>query len=243
MTLRTLTLGLSMIATLSLAAACGDDDSGDGTTGSGNAGNTGNTGNGGSGNTGNDGGTGNQGGTGNTGGSTNFDVPSCATYCGMIEDNCEDTPQYFDGSCEAICAQFSAGLSTDPTGADVTGGTDTLACRAYHVSVAGMTEPELHCPHSGPVGEGQCSGDGKVEAFCALQNAICGTEQYATEADCVADITGVTDGGPYDATHQTDDTLACRTYHLTAAAVDSAAHCQHTGGPASLTGDSNACIN
>jgi hypothetical protein len=241
MTLRTLTLGLSMVATLSLIAACGDDETGDGTTGSGNAGNAGATG--GSGNTGNDGGTGNQGGTGNTGGGTNFDVPSCATYCSMIEDNCGDTPQYFDGSCESICAEFSAGLSTDPTGADVTGGTDTLACRAYHVSVAGMTEPELHCPHAGPVGEGQCSGEGKVEAFCALQNAICGTDQYATEADCVTDIATVTDGGPYDATHQADNTLSCRTYHLTAAAVDAATHCQHTGGPGSLTGDSSACVN
>jgi len=246
---RTLTLALSLTAVVALAAGCGDDDEGDG--GTGGTGNTGNTG--GTGNTGNTGGsTGGTGNTGNTGGSTGGGgggvtaVPSCMDYCdGLAADCGADKPQYIDlpGACEAYCAVLDEGTDAGVDGADVTGQTDTRACRAYHASAVPM-DPGLHCPHAGPAGGGQCGT--KIESFCAAQAALCtaGNRVYANEAACVTDMTdNVVEGGSYDATQTDTDTMNCRIYHLTAAAVEPDTHCEHTGGPMADSGDSAVCIN
>jgi len=249
---RSLTIALSLTAVVALAAGCGDDDGDGGTGGSGNTGNTGNTGggtgnsgnSGGSGNSGNTGGTGNTGNTGGGGGSTG--IPSCADYCDGIDTACTaDSPQYIDlpGACEAFCAVLTEGTSADVDGDDVTMQLDTRGCRAYHLSAVPMDEA-LHCPHAGPAGGGQCGN--KMESFCASQAALCtaGNRVYANEAACVTDMTdNVVEGGTYDATQTATNTMNCRIYHLTAAAVDPDMHCQHTGGPNADSGNSAACIN
>lgn len=246
---RSLTLGLSLTALVALATGCGDDDEGDGTGGSGNAGTgaTGNTGgsSGGAGNAGGSGGAGNSGNAGG-GGAGIVPPPTCAEYCGEIDTACgTDKPQYIDlpGACEAYCAVLDAGTDADVNGVDVTGQTDTLACRAYHLSAVPM-DAELHCPHAGPAGGGQCGS--KIESFCAAQAALCTDTNrvYANEDACVTDMTdNVTEGGTYDASQVDTNTLNCRIYHLTAAAALPDDHCQHTGGPNADTGDSAVCVN
>jgi len=225
----------SLAAVVALATGCGDDDGGEGSDGAGNAG-TGATGTGGSGGTGNAGGS--------AGGAGVMPPPSCMDYCeGTVAACAANKPQYIDlpGACEAYCAVLDEGTDMAADGVDVTTQTDTRACRAYHSTAVPM-DAELHCPHAGPAGGGQC-GD-KIESFCAAQAALCaaGNAVYADAAACIADMTdNVTDGGTYDATQVDSNTLNCRIYHLTASAVDPDTHCQHTGGPDADSGDSMAC--
>lgn len=250
---RLLAIGLlSGAASLAALAGCGDDDtgSGDTTSSSSSSGQGGSSTSSGSGGSGASGASGGAGGSSSSGGGQGggFAVPSCAAYCADMAVNCVDTPQYIgiDGSCEAVCAQFESGSSIDPAGADVTGGTDTLACRAYHLSVAGQTDPDAHCPHSGPGGEDVCSGGSKGEAFCRLNLALCsgGNQVYPSVDDCIADLPNIANtGGAHDATQLDANTLNCRITHLTAASVDPDVHCQHIGGPNALTGQSDACVN
>jgi hypothetical protein len=76
--------------------------------------------------------------------------PNCELYCEAVEAVCtDDNAISFPESCEASCADFPLG---DPS---ATSG-NSLACRIYHATVAGKSEPEVHCPHASPDGGGVC---------------------------------------------------------------------------------------
>lgn len=233
MMLRTTFVGALAIVAL---AACGDDTGGAGGNGDGGSGSTttttgtdasGNTTTGGDGGSGagtGDGGSGagtGDGGGGEGGGETAYD---CASYCGDVTEACtgENTQYPNEESCLAACEAFDAGAFQD-TG-------NTLGCRAYHATAA-LDQPDVHCPHAGPLGTGACSADAAspCEAFCAIAEVIC---PDAYQGDCTKSC-AVYAAGDYNAGQDTapeDDSLACRMYHLTVAAVseDSAGiHCDH----------------
>jgi hypothetical protein len=174
----------------------------------------------------------------------------CNSYCTNITANCTGAnAQYPDmAHCMGTCSKFPVGALTD------TGGQNTLGCRLYHSQNAakpGQT-PEVHCPHAGPGGAaisnaadtlaGVC-GD-PCTSFCTLEIATCGsldtpiagiTAQYQNAAACMTSCgtgtTGYSKANTYSLTAM-GDSLACRLYHVTNAAVSAGAaamHCPHTG--------------
>ena len=190
--------------------------------------------------------------------STTVDAPAavtqdCTTYCTEIQANCTGAnAQYPDPAhCMAACASFPMG-----TAADKGPGTNTLGCRIYHAGTPSMTTPATHCPHAGPGGDltsvasnGQC-GDA-CTSFCTLEIKACGVTgdaggngQYASMAACMTSCAG------FDKTHlysitSAGDSLACRLYHSTNAAIsatNATTHCPHTGPMPGPAGSMNPCL-
>lgn len=174
----------------------------------------------------------------------------CTTYCNEIETNCTGLNAQYPtlAQCTATCAKFTPGALTDTAG-------DTLGCRIYHAGAPSARTPTIHCVHAGPAGTqtnaaaGQC-GDA-CTSFCSLNLATCtgALAQYADVATCLTacntgDATATPPIPPFDkaSTYIVDTTktptvtpignsLACRIYHTTNAALDAAhamAHCGHT---------------
>jgi hypothetical protein len=157
---------------------------------------------------------------------------SCADYCETIAANCSGSDgQYFEGvddgmtACMTACAAFPAGAAADQFG-------NTLGCRSYHAGAAGQ-DPAVHCEHAGPGGAGVCGTD--CDGFCAIALEVCAAV-YADEAACLSECAQFTDDVAYNTTVIAGDSLACRLYHLTAAAVDPATHCPH------ITANSPPCM-
>ncbi len=170
----------------------------------------------------------------------------CTTYCREIETNCTGLNAQYPtmAQCMATCAKFTTpGALTDMAG-------NTLGCRIYHAGDPSRLTPTIHCIHAGPAGAqtnaaaGQC-GDACTD-FCSLNLATCtgALAQYADMATCLTACNGtgpgtgfnkmnpyIIDGTKTPAVPPTGDSLACRLYHTTNAALDAAAaalHCPHT---------------
>lgn len=153
----------------------------------------------------------------------------CATYCSTITANCtgERTQYGNDPFCQAACAAFPAGTLDDMAG-------NTLGCRIYHAGAA-QADPTVHCVHAGPGGAGACGTN--CEGFCAIaMSATACPDAWPDNAACLAACGTFDDSEPYDATDLGGNTLACRLYHATAAAVDPVTHCPH------VKGDSMPCM-
>jgi hypothetical protein len=170
----------------------------------------------------------------------------CATYCTTITTNCTGTNnQYADANhCMATCAKFTPGTQAD------TGGQNTLGCRIYHAQNAMLSGmPDVHCPHAGPAGapismatpQPAVCGDA-CTSFCTLEISICGSldapltgipAQYQNLAACTTACGNFNKSKPLvaGATNSSGDSLACRLYHTTNAAItgNAAVHCPHTG--------------
>ncbi len=207
-----------------LAIGCGDSGSG-GTGGTAGEG-AGTVGGGGSTNTGGAGGDGGAAGGGGEGGATA--AATCAGYCTTVMSACAGTPQYATQSaCEAECAAFPQGELGATSG-------NSLECRAYHAGVA-VDMPEPHCVHAGPLGSGPVAnvgcGDSPCEAFCQIAEEICGgVEGYSfTNADdCNTKCQDFTNDLDFNTSITSGESLACRMYHLSAAANNGLMpHCGH----------------
>lgn len=170
----------------------------------------------------------------------------CPTYCTEVLANCTGAnAQYPDmAHCIGTCASFTVGTSkvTDTAG-------NTLGCRIYHGGTPSMTAPATHCVHSGPGGDqinlpagtapAVCSGGDVCASFCALEVKACGTlaapiagipAQYQDAAACMTACAGFDKTHAYGTT-AAGNSLACRLYHATNAAVSATTavtHCPHT---------------
>jgi hypothetical protein len=165
--------------------------------------------------------------------------PDCPSYCSAIQTNCTGTnAQYPDmAHCTATCALFSVGTRADLVG-------NTLGCRLYHAGSPAMASPEIHCVHAGPGGDrtsaaapGTC-GDA-CTSFCAIEVGVCGTvdapisgvpAQYQNMNACISACAGFDHTHPYAVT-AIGNSLACRLYHVTNAAISqnsAVVHCTHT---------------
>jgi hypothetical protein len=176
----------------------------------------------------------------------------CPAYCTEIQTNCtEANAQYPDmAHCAATCASFAVGTSTVT---DTSG--NTLGCRIYHGGAPSMTAAATHCVHAGPGGDlitatppAFCSGGDICASFCTLEIKACGSLdaplpgnpkdatgnplfQYQNMANCM------TACAAFDKTHvystaAAGNSLACRLYHATNAAIavtpNGEMHCSHT---------------
>jgi hypothetical protein len=176
----------------------------------------------------------------------------CPAYCAEIQANCTGAnAQYPDvAHCTATCASFTVGTSkvTDTAG-------NSLGCRIYHGGDPSKTTAATHCVHAGPGGDlitaatpAFCSGGDVCASFCALEIKACGSLdaplpgnptdgnnnplfQYLNMANCMAVCATFDKTHPYS-TAATGNSLACRLYHATNAAIDvtpnGATHCSHT---------------
>jgi hypothetical protein len=143
----------------------------------------------------------------------------CSTYCNAIQGACiGGNAQYGSvATCVAACMKLPAGTTGATSG-------NSLACRATHTQLA-LTDPSTHCVHAGPSGGATCGT--ACEGFCAIAAAACPVEYPA--ASCATDCAALPSAPPYNAAITTGDTLECRLYYATLAALDPATSCVETG--------------
>lgn len=182
-------------------------------------------------------------------------------YCDTIQAACTGTNAQYPTpqQCLATAAEFTMGASAN----EMTG--DTLGCRIYHAQNAMITtDVATHCPHAGPAGNkldlamGQCSAS-PCEAFCNLATKVCGTDaapitnianRYASAAACMTACGTFSKTQAYVAPAPGGDTMACRVYHVTNAALFKSmnmagpwnTHCGHILSPAVGT-PTGVCVN
>lgn len=157
---------------------------------------------------------------------------TCDAYCGIYMQGCKDNSEYQNmQACQDQCGQWPPGALNETEG-------DTLGCRLYHVTVASMTDPDVHCPHAGPSGFGVCvDADAPACAdYCAVyfKNCTDDLNAYQDEADCMSQCAAWWPGKEGDVA---GDSVGCREYHAGAAAADAALHCPHAG-----PGGADVCV-
>jgi hypothetical protein len=117
-------------------------------------------------------------------------------------------------------------------------GGNNLECRAYHAGAAAAA-PVLHCPHAGPAGDSVCGSN--CESFCTVAINKCASQFQDNLATCTTQCNAfVNSTATYNSNSVSGDSFACRMYHLTVAATDTASattHCPH------ITPVSAACHN
>lgn len=159
---------------------------------------------------------------------------NCNAYCDESLETCRDGNEQYASfeACLNACADFPrTGTEGDRKG-------DTFQCRLYHLSVA-STDPELHCPHSGPTGAGQCVDEVTAcERYCGQVDESCqAVPQYESTEECLmvcnADIRNSTDA--------TGNTVQCRLEVLTEAPGEKTQRelCEAAGKP----GVSTVCVD
>jgi hypothetical protein len=169
-------------------------------------------------------------------------------YCDTIQATCTGANAQYPSA--AQCLGTAAGFTPGAASTETVG--DTLGCRIYHAQNAMITgDTATHCPHAGPIGgkvdaaAAQC-GATPCDDFCNLNAKICGTNavpvtgvtnRYATVAECMTACTGFAKTPAYVAPAPNGNTLACRAFHLTNAALYKSmagmealnnTHCGHT---------------
>jgi hypothetical protein len=171
----------------------------------------------------------------------------CTNYCTTIASACTGGNAQFGGSNAADATAHCMGSClTFPSSATQSG--DTLGCHLHHAMNAAMPNAAAtDCVQAGPggdvIGAGSTAGGVCGDActnFCTLVQGICtgANAVYASVTDCLSACSGFVTTARYtiDATtfpsaNPTGNTLACRLYHATNAAVSpsaAATHCQHT---------------
>ena len=162
--------------------------------------------------------------TGDTGpdDTTGGDALSCANYCAIYLDACNDFTAYAnEQDCLDNCAQW-------PIGTEVDTADDTLGCRIYHATVASSTDPEMHCPHAGPNGDATCVAEEAptCDVYCMrfFDNCTGELNTFVDMADCM-DQCG--DWYPGTEADVEGHTVGCHSYHANASAGDPEMHCPH----------------
>jgi len=148
---------------------------------------------------------------------------ACTDYCTAILANCGTGHAQYSGmdQCMASCAAFPAGNTGDTSG-------DSVACRTYH-AMAAATDPDTHCPHAGPSGDGVCGTD--CEGYCDLASTYCvGANQvYTDRAQCMSVCEATPNTVRFvdaaDATLEASDQQVCLVYHAQEGSVAPADHC------------------
>ena len=148
---------------------------------------------------------------------------ACGTYCELIGDHCDGSLAQYSGAlvCEATCGVMELGSPEDTLG-------NTVGCRTFHAVLA-AEQPDGHCRHAGPAGDGTCGAN--CENFCALALEVCtgGLAAYADADTCIAECNAYDPEPPFTSDTVDADTFACRMHHVTLAAAQPEVHCGHIG--------------
>lgn len=147
----------------------------------------------------------------------------CPEYCTLVQDVCEtELAQYTSAAiCEAVCEAMPPGNPEDQLG-------NSAACRRFQ-AIQASEAPASFCGAAGPTGDGVCGA--QCESFCGLATALCtgDNEQWPDVPACIVDCMQFPMDVDYHAAVVSGDSYACRTYHLTVAALDPGVHCPHIG--------------
>lgn len=147
----------------------------------------------------------------------------CPEYCSQIQDVCTaELSQYqSEQICLGACAGFPPGSVADQLG-------NSAGCRRFQ-AVQAAEAPDTFCGAAGPTGDGVCGA--QCESFCGLATALCTGEmaQWPDVPSCIADCMQFPMDVEYNSSVINGDSYACRTYHLTVAALDPVVHCPHIG--------------
>ena len=147
------------------------------------------------------------------------EAPTCSEYCNLVMVTCTAELAVYESvaECEAVCAALPPGTTGDRT-------ENTVGCRKYH-SYSSAADPNTHCAHTGPGGDGHCGLDGSVstgncDSYCILLGAACPAELQAMggEDGCKASCKSL-DGALADSKYAvtpvpSGDNLQCRFYQL-----------------------------
>ncbi len=156
-------------------------------------------------------------------------APECDDYCRVAQSACTGALSVYesDAQCQAVCKALPPGKIGNTT-------ENTVGCRLYH-SYSAVANPQGHCSHAGPVGDGHCGLDegaafGNCKSYCILIESGCKTDfdaKFASQNDCLKDcasLTGHAEDQGYDITSAASgDNVQCRTLHATRALSDATA--------------------
>lgn len=158
---------------------------------------------------------------------------SCAAYCAEVAEACTGSHQQYasEEACLKLCKTFPAGTLADETG-------HTLGCRINAAKEVKATGEVEGCLAAGPGGSGVCGTN--CQAYCTSVEALCPT-QFATFAGKCLDRCGdVPDCKDYQADPlRNDDSIQCRLFHVSSAAVGPGTHCPHTIAVGKCGGDAD----
>jgi hypothetical protein len=163
-------------------------------------------------------------------------VAACDEFCTAVGEACDGTngAQAYNTpeACRSLCLYYDHD-STETTGA-------TFACRADRAAQAvaskGVIEERAFvdalCAMASPGGGGEADGvagcGSNCENFCQLRRSLCGDsiDEATCEAQCAAlvDARKVNAGSDFG---DRPDTVQCRLAHLSMAAAQGPAHCDH----------------
>lgn len=157
---------------------------------------------------------------------------SCDAYCDLYLDACQDYSEYANRQhCLDHCSQW-------PLGDELDTGHDSLGCRIYHSTVASGTDPNLHCPHSGPSGEATCVSQEApaCELYCTRYFNNCEGDLNLWESmdSCMGQCALWYKGTVDDISGHT---TGCRSYYANLAAGNAEMHCPNAG-----PGGGDACV-
>jgi hypothetical protein len=155
--------------------------------------------------------------------------PLCTRYCRAVLDNCTgDLAVYASAmACETVCALLDPGQPGDD-------GVNTVECRLARAELARMTgEPADYCFSAGPGGGDACGRD--CEGYCDVMTPTC--DDLGSREQCLSECATVPiDTPPFSIRQQFGDSIQCRLFHVTAATLDPALHCEHAAGQAVCVG-------
>jgi hypothetical protein len=145
--------------------------------------------------------------------------PLCKEYCEAMQQNCTESSQTYANLtvCTNVCGILPAGKNTDTSG-------NTVHCR---LQAAMSGEPE-DCQTSSPMSNGTCGSH--CENYCYLLKRLC-PGSFENDATCEAECAQISDIGNFTVMPEDEgNTLQCRFYHLTSAALNPQVHCPHALG-------------
>jgi hypothetical protein len=157
---------------------------------------------------------------------------NCEAWCHLLESECRDEFVSLD-DCPTACAtlQDDGGFNVDTSY-----NRDDVQCRIIHLGAA--AQDDVHCNHARYVPEEFCAAPQTGEPDCAdtcetiMGNCITDPELnidhavYESRDDCIAACEVLPLG---DLSDRTQNTVGCRNYHGTSAALDPGTHCDHSG--------------
>lgn len=150
-------------------------------------------------------------------------VPDCDSFCHLEMTECQGAHQQYESlaQCKDVCKALDKGNASDQSG-------NTVACRKYH-SYNALLDPDTHCSHTGPGGEGHCGSSaapstgstGNCESYCTLLSQACASDFKSQDA-CLAECVQLDGAGPNSgySTAATGDNLQCRLLHVSRALSD-----------------------
>ncbi len=167
--------------------------------------------------------------------------PDCDSYCQLELTECSGAKAVYEDSaqCHAVCEALDKGEVTDTS-------QNTVGCRKYH-SYNALVDPDTHCPHTGPGGDGHCGSTtlpatgetGNCDSYCLLASKACTvtaspTNNFSTtfpggQADCLTQCVKLSGAGPslpYSvAPLPKGNTMQCRLLHVSRALTTPADDC------------------